>query len=105
MERQLDRSWLELFNVLFHLGVAQEALDFQIEMCAYNEAHFWCSDEKGYAPMCRNTCWFVCNYTHYYSLRKFQCFHMRDYYFESIHTDTDNDADEDMIDNGCNVVE
>eukprot|EP00545_Synedropsis_sp_CCMP1620_P007707 CAMPEP_0119008538 /NCGR_PEP_ID=MMETSP1176-20130426/3769_1 /TAXON_ID=265551 /ORGANISM="Synedropsis recta cf, Strain CCMP1620" /LENGTH=218 /DNA_ID=CAMNT_0006960889 /DNA_START=27 /DNA_END=683 /DNA_ORIENTATION=- len=37
-------------TVLLHLGVNFTATHFQLEQCAYNEAHFRIPDEKGYQP-------------------------------------------------------
>lgn len=35
---------------LLHLGVDFRSSNFQLEQCAYNEAHFRIPDEKGYQP-------------------------------------------------------
>lgn len=37
-------------TVLLHLGVNFRGTHFQLEQCAYNEAHFRIPDEKGYQP-------------------------------------------------------
>lgn len=37
-------------TVLLHLGVNFKGTNFQLEQCAYNEAHFRIPDEKGYQP-------------------------------------------------------
>jgi pyroglutamyl-peptidase len=49
---QLKEQFLseEGITVMLHLGVNFKGKHFQLEQCAYNEAHFRIPDEKGYQP-------------------------------------------------------